>query len=148
MSESIVNTKVQDALVDVINKSVSAFEQGATFLSAELPDVVHQLLLWKAVESSMVFLLGILFLITPLFVYLRFGGKGKELTPASQNSYASHVPTLTHDKYGKPDDGMIPFSLLTTVCLIFAVFAINVTWLQILIAPKIFLIEYAANLLK
>jgi hypothetical protein len=147
MSESIVNTKVQDALVDVINKSVTAFEQGASFLAAELPDVVYQLLLWHAVKSAVFCVIGIFLLVLMVVILVKYSGKGAE-TEENEYHRMKYKWTLTHDDDGDVGPHVI---VLGVVCILltFISFAlINMTWLQIMIAPKIFLIEYAANLLK
>ena len=152
---------LDEALARLINRSVDAAESVAggisqatgdatAFLVAEIPDVIQQLLVWHAIESLVWFLSGVLLLAAPWFVYWKWGGRGKPSEP--YYGEARYVETLTHDGRGKVDgDGVFGLIMLGGVVATPAGFAFalnNLEWLQILVAPKLYLLEYARVLLR
>ena len=136
-----MNEQLQQALAQVIEKATDGVQSGVSFLSAELPDVIHQLLMWKMVESLIWCVVGIFFTVGAIRLIAKNSGRGKE----DDRKYKA---TLTHDERGDiaPWSPILIVPLLTIVVI--ASSTINITWLQILIAPKVYLIEYAASLVK
>jgi hypothetical protein len=136
-----MNDQLQQALSQILEQTVSGVQAGVTLLSAELPDVIHQLLMWKMIESLIWCVVGILFTVGSIRWISKNSGKGKE-------EGRNYKATLTHDERGD----IAPWSPILIVPLVIIVaiacFTINITWLQILIAPKVYLIEYAASLIK
>ncbi len=126
-SEQLENT-ANEALRAIIDNAAAAKE----FILAELPEVVQQLLMWKAAESIVECLIGITGIVIPLlFVRWQFKNRVK------------HLKVLS--------GGGEPIYALNTLLLLpagigFSV--INLVWLQIWIAPKVYLLEYAASLIK
>ena len=151
---------LDEALTRLINRSVDAAESvagdignatgdAAAFLVAEIPDVIQQLLIWHAIESFIWFFLGTLVLAMPWFVYWRWGGRGKPGEP--HYGEARYVETLTHDRRGKVDvEAVGLFALLSGIATVtgFTMLMNNLEWLQILVAPKLYLLEYARVLLR
>ena len=122
-----MNEELQKALAALLAKTTSAAEAGASFLQAELPEVIQQLLMWKAVESGVHFLLAAI--ATGLLVW---GAKRFWQWCRAEDSYMESLV-------------MLP----AIAASVFAVIAMSsLDWLQILIAPKVYLIEYAASLAK
>ena len=151
---------LDEALARLINRSVDAAESVAggisqatgdatAFLMAEIPDVIQQMLVWHAIESLIWFLPGVLLLASPWFVYWKWGGRGKPGEP--RYGKPSFEPTFTHYASGEVDgDGMGPL-VLGGVVATFAGFALamnNLEWLQILVAPKLYLLEYARAIIR
>lgn len=135
-----MNEQLQNAVASLINESLSLFEKGKTFLSTEIPDVVQQLLLWHATVSFLYTLMGIGILLgLTYFDYKQWVFWTTEVKDRYDN-----LKKRIEGEHG-------PFALLNVFQLLPIIYAIslfNLTWLQILIAPKIFLIEYAAKLIK
>ena len=50
-----MNEQLQKALVELIGKASNGIDASVSFLSAEIPDVIHQLLLWYAAKSAIEF---------------------------------------------------------------------------------------------
>jgi hypothetical protein len=136
--ELAMNDKLQNAVAGMINKSIAAFEAGADFLSEQIPDVLHQLLLWHALRSGVECLFGVLLLIGFIVADVIVGK-------------AVHKESMA-DTYDKGMAFVLGYLLLgsfvrlgyVAICFHF----INLTWLQIWVAPKVWLIEYAAKLVK
>jgi len=47
-----MNEQLQQAVAELIEKSLSMLQTGADFMAAEIPDVVHQLLMWHMVKAQ------------------------------------------------------------------------------------------------
>tara|TARA_R110000772_G_scaffold61076_1_gene137672 strand:+ start:548 stop:946 length:399 start_codon:yes stop_codon:yes gene_type:complete len=127
---------LDEALALLITKALEGVDTSVGFLQAELPDVVTQLLMWHGVRSGVVAVLGLgLFIATWYWVFRLFA------------------------KIEKQDDGEWNRDLPPKVVIKALVFVsvgvlgttlsfdfINLTWLQIWIAPKVWLLEYAARM--
>ena len=118
---------LEQALTEILQKAVSGVEKGVGFLQTELPEAVSQLLLWHFWKSLIFNVLGLIIIITVVF-------------------FAKRAWIL----FGKIEDEpvillpLISFMIMTTLSLVL----FDIVWLQILIAPKLYLIEYAAELIK
>ena len=55
-----MNEQLQQAISQLITMSLVAIDKGATFLSGQIPDVIQQLLLWKAWQSFLHFFIVVL----------------------------------------------------------------------------------------
>ena len=160
-SNTTAPNPLDEALTRLINRSIDAAESVAggiseasgdatAFLVAEIPDVIQQLLVWHAIESLIWFLPGLLLIAAPWFVYWKWGGRGKPGAPRYDGE-PSFEPTFTHYANGEVDgDGMGPLVLGGVVATLagFALALNNLEWLQILVAPKLYLLEYARVLLR
>ena len=123
-----VATTLPEALAKIIDTAVNGLDAGINFLSTQIPDVIHQLLLYNAVWSFMWWLFALIGMIAVISI----------------NAY---VWTRTGDKEWGNDEAraLFFFSVIVMMPLI-ATFACNWDWLKIWLAPKIYLIEYAAAL--
>ena len=113
------------AVADLILTTISTADEAKIFILSEMPEVVSQLLLWGALQSLLIFCAFLIPLAAVLYVFYR----------------AYKDSTLPNKKMTEG----------TIVCLIVcALFAIgfsslalsNLEWLQILVAPKVYLLEY------
>lgn len=117
---------LEQALASILQKTVNAVEAGVSFLSDQLPDVIQQLLIWHAVKS------GVWFVITLICTIVL--GRWLYKTLKSPDCW---------DDYGP-----LPILFGGAVVFLFVITFKNLDWLQILVAPKLYLIEYAAELYK
>lgn len=146
---------LDEALTRLINRSVDAAESVAgditnatgtalDFLATEIPDVVQQLLIWHALESFIWFFPGTLILATPWFVYWKWGGRGEPTEP--KYGETRYVETLTHGYDGHiSQDALFALLLCGAMATLvgLAVTLSNLDWIKILVAPKLYLLEYA-----
>lgn len=152
-----MNEQLQQALTAILNKTMSGVDAGVSFLSAEIPDVIHQLLMWKLAEACLllavftaVAILGGVAIrksYVPVKRHMRgsslyYGNSGNDLEKEGKELMAENA-------------GAMPFAIFGLIFGVIAlfVFAVNGTQkvaviLQIWLAPKIYLIEYAASLAK
>lgn len=113
-----LQTTLNDALVGVIESATSAKD----FILAELPDVVNQLLMWNMTVSLAWF--SLFFLATVIFIC-----------------------GLIRSWNKSADFEQLQFFFLGSLSSFFLTCCSH-TWLKILIAPKLYLLEYAASLVK
>ena len=135
-----MNEQLQLAVSTLIQTSLNAIDKGTAFLSNQIPEVIQQLLLWKAIASFIEFSFGI-FIIGGIFAWLIYQYK----------YWTTPVTTLWGTTKVRFEDDVGVFSLLNIfliIPLIYGSSCINLIWLQILIAPKLYLIEYAKDFLK
>jgi hypothetical protein len=130
-----MNNELQKALLDIINSINSGTVSAIGFLKGEIPDVIQQILLWNGVKSAILFVVGILF---SIFVVIANIKAYKYLKAEEELNY--------------PDELLLFFTIATLINIILLIislaFLLNITWLQILIAPKVWLIEYSTSLIK
>lgn len=124
-----MNEQLQQAIAVLIEKSLKAFEAGADFMADQLPDVVQQLLMWYMVLGGVKAVAAVMLLVTASIVAYKGIGWTRNA--------------------GKYVDGWFIYSMCSILWLpviMLSVHLWNLTWLQIWVAPKIFLIEYAARM--
>lgn len=129
MSEETENT-INEALI----RMVDGVEQAGDFLAQEVPEVIGQLLRWHAVESG---------IYTALFVavlafYIWANLKQARWLRRRKWSYLDSVelPLMFGNLIGQP-------AAIALLCILW-----DLRWLQIWIAPKLYLVEYAATLAR
>ena len=135
-----MNEQLQLAVSTLIQTSLNAIDKGTTFLSNQIPEVIQQLLLWKAIASFIEFSSGI-FIIGGIFAWLIY--QYKYWTTTIETKWGTTKQRISEDNG--------PFVILNLSCvipLIYGSSCINLIWLQIWIAPKLYLIEYAKDFLK
>lgn len=132
-----------------LDKSLSTIIDGATekgaklvdFLYNQAPDVINQLLIYHGVESAAKCLGGLVLILVCPFIIVK-------LIKLYQKMFEQHI-----DKDWNSHPGFI------APTIVFAVFgfmftqiagwdAINLTWLKIWIAPKVYLLEYITQIGK
>lgn len=123
-----MNEQLQQALSELIIKATTGIDTASEFILAELPDVIYQLLMWHGVRSLLIAIACIVIFII-----------------ATVGNYKFYKYASKEDYWEQPYIfGNIFISMIYIPC----VCGFNITWLKIWIAPKVWLIEYAANLVK
>lgn len=113
-----MNEELQRALAEILNGAIEAKD----FLLSEMPDVINQLLWWHGVKSGLATLTFVLVWVGVVLLWRKLiKGDGDE-------------------------DVFLFCAVLTTMWSIVGWMFPSLDWLQILIAPKLYLIEYAAKL--
>jgi hypothetical protein len=133
-----MNEQLQQALAAILNKTMAGVEAGASFLQAELPDVIQQLLAWKLAEALCGAAAGALIVCLFLFCLRQLKALTKKEEEGNRISEGAIVITMI-------STFVTGMAALGGVLLIY--FKLKDA-LQIWIAPKIYLIEYAASLAK
>lgn len=140
-----MNEHFQNSLIEILNKTVNSIDASVSFLEAEIPDVVSQLLTWYAVKGVLLATIGVLLLLA----YAVAVRKVIESKPdEGSNFFWDRYPGSDHVEFSVQGGytlgvvgALICLSALDMIC--------NVEdTLQIVVTPKIWLIEYASSLIK
>lgn len=168
---------LESSLVSIIQSVQTGVQAGVTFLSEEIPDVLRQLIMWKAAYHGMwavlqASLIVIAFIMVRKCLLLiteqsRLEKLAEEHDGTVERSWRSHeqekleawieqrkLVAVSKAAANAGIPSLVIYCVLTGIALIAgAAGAINVfgnllTLTQLLIAPKVWLIEYAASLVK
>lgn len=133
MKEETVSA-LEKSLVTILDKTIVGVEQGVAFLSSEIPDVVRQLLLWHGMKNLIFFLVGLVMIASSAYII----------------KYASML--RKKDEFDWDNEGYLLQQIfyygLSLLIFGLSFIGLNIEWIQVWIAPKVWLIEYAASLVK
>jgi hypothetical protein len=149
-----MNEQANKTLAELLQKASAGIDAAVSFSQAQIPDVVHQLLVWNFVHSVILTVIAVASV--PLVVwFVRNQCKKQEVGIIGGEGYSwergnpRYATTLIWDYKGELNLTIIPFSAVLFGWAVFVISAIaNPTWLKIWLAPKLYLIEYAAGLMK
>lgn len=155
----------EQALKEILERTLNGVDAATQFSKEQIPDVVEQLLLWHGIESFMFFMIGVAIVV---LVSVTIKKLLSNLCPAISKKEArqayergekwtryregSGVTSRQYDKIVDGEDGYI--KIMTTITALLPLFIgllitlSNLGWLQIIVAPKLYLLEYAAELVK
>ena len=128
-----MNEQANKILVELLQKASDGIDSAVAFSQAQIPDVVHQLLVWNFVSS-------VLF---QFFILLAVAGY----------AFAAYKFVKISSSKNLGEGTLIVSAVSLVVGACFAVglsvaFFSYFDWLKIWLAPKLYLIEYAASLIK
>lgn len=139
MDTSKFSDNMAQAMTLLIEKVSAGIDAASTFLAAQIPDVLRQLLLYNFVINLLICLLGLGIVVSTPFVLKYVFSKTKESYP---HRHLYHFDQLNY--------GWLIFLLggipLTTLGLI--LFFTHFDWIKIWLAPKIYLIQYGVELVR
>lgn len=133
-----MNEELQKALAETIDKATQATD----FIVSETPEVVQQLLTWKMYESIVANIISILALVgVPALSLMTF----RILRRKFKNSGMYSIAGISEGVFTA---WVIASAVACLTSIIFCFGEMNLDWLKILLAPKVYLIDYAASILK
>lgn len=119
-----MNEQAQKIMLDLLKKASDGIDSAVSFSQAQIPDVVHQLLMWNAISSISVQLLCLFIIAVCILICVK----------AHKGDYNLFIISLS----------LFSTIIFASLCVLFSSF----DWLKIWVAPKLYLIEYAASLMK
>jgi hypothetical protein len=173
-----MNEQTNKILSGLLQKASDGIDAAVSFSQAQIPDVVHQLLVWKFTISLIYFFIGLAIIPLWLLAYKKSsalathlsGGRAERIKQQKADARAAYHAGKSWTRYGgsgtttsiefdrimEQNPGILGrtlihplafcvtgcFSLLMTICIV------NFEWLKIWLAPKLYLLEYAASLVK
>lgn len=161
-----VKEKASDILLNMVNVTIQTMNDVVAFGKQQIPEVIHQLLMWKAVESFIPFAVNIILMVIGILLMTRWGKRVgnamAEKREKAKEDYKNAEPwtrwssgtSLTSHSYDvfMGTSGLVRWVVVSIglVLLLNATAAAlhSLEWLKILVAPKVYLIEYAAELIK
>lgn len=118
--------QLQNALINFVNLITQTVEEGKDFAVAQMPDVINQLLYWNFTKSFLLFLLSI------TLIGLSLGGIVYSIRKMIKENYVFK-------------DIHVAIIFVASLLIMPSIFLFSIEWLKILIAPKIFVLEYMKN---
>jgi hypothetical protein len=127
-----MNEELQKKLVEIINGAQKVGKEAFIFTKEQVPDVIQQLLMWKFAQSLTVIIFSL--------IVFEFGRR--------VFFWASRA--ITKEKYGGEEYHFLGgfFAVVVMGASIVVIFSSTQNALQIWIAPKVYLLEYAAQLIS
>ncbi len=150
-----MNEQAQKVLADLLQRAVSGVDAAVNFSQSQIPDVIHQLLVWKFTQSIIGQVFSIL-VVTCLIIIVNKAIKNKGVKEENKSGrYESLSPRYVgHGAFYDNEGDLNSFGFIAIACSVVVtavmtlLFLSNFDWLKIWIAPKLYLIEYAASLVK
>lgn len=149
-----MNEQANKILVDLLQKASNGIDAAVSFSQAQIPDVIHQLLVWNFV-SSLVSTLLILATLPFACKFIMKMMKREQDGVMGNDGYSwerdkeKYKPTLVWEKNGDISPVSMLFGVGVFLYSLFVFVGVaDMTWLKIWLAPKLYLIEYAASLVK
>ncbi|HAX3035068.1 hypothetical protein JEM57_22530 [Escherichia albertii] len=141
-------------LIELLQKASNGIDTAVSFSQAQIPDVVHQLLLWNMVDSLIKTLIAIL-TIPLVFRFMKKQYQKVEIGIFDNEGWLwekgkpKYKPTMIWESNGEISFLILPLAAVFVLWVSFIIAVVtNMTWLKIWLAPKLYLIEYAASLVK
>ena len=128
-----VNAELQGKLVEFMDMTLSGLENGAAFLQGELPDYIKELLLWYGTYHFLMLLIGIGLLSLFLWLDYKFYRMIKERSDWGDDE-------VLFIYFGLGSIARLPLYGITMAEFL------NLYWLKIWLAPKVWLVEYVLRL--
>ncbi len=145
--KTAVPNELTNELANILRDVATSVGGAKDFMISELPDVVSQLLIWHGLYSAITTLSAIIFILVFTKALIKYSGQGELIDDTDSYNRPRYKTTLTHDSGGD-----IGPHIMASMCLLGAIpiafTHINLVWLQIWVAPKVWLIEYASTLIK
>lgn len=152
-------------LVELLQKAVNGIDAAVSFSQAQIPDVINQLLLWKAVSSFISFAVGAVLIFAGPKLVIRFYRMAKQAHMSALNNaqkdyeqgkaWTRYSPgsSVTSVSFDSLVGSGFAITLVTgiafiAVAIVSLVLVTEFDWLKIWLAPKLYLLEYAASLIK
>lgn len=153
-----MNEQLQQALLEILKGVTSGINTAKDFLLAETPEVIQQLLLWKLWESVFEIVVGGVIVGLTTFAICRCvkhislsfkANRAYQATNDRQKELEAKAEEDFHDvraiAYGAV---MVIGGLVSLIGGLPLLYCSTKTALQIWLAPKLYLIEFSASLVK
>lgn len=139
-----MNEQLQGAVAQILERAISGIDSSVDFMQAELPDVIERLLLWYAVKSVAISIFGLILLLAYVIaISLAYKSRPAD---GGENLFWERWSHKSNNEFNF--DWTLVFGVGCVFVLIPSIIMITsiMTAIQIWIAPKIWLMEYAAKL--
>ena len=125
-------------------KAGTAVNASVDFVVAQTPDIVYQYLVWSFIESFIPFLVGMILVVGSFVVPY------KSFKKSFQHNAAQNIRRREEGKCEKDwfvdANPLLMANMFIVITIPVGVTHLNIVWLKIWLAPKLFLLEKAAEL--
>ncbi len=127
--ENAMQPELQNKLTSILNWVEETAKQAGDFVVEQTPLYIQELLAWNFWYSLIWFILGVVYLGVGLFSIVKLIKNGKEILDSLE--FSPNVLWVLPSVFG----------IGCGMCTIFG----NLEWLQITVAPRVWLVEYVAS---
>ena len=151
----------ENLLVKLIEKTVNSMEviegaamEAGVFVGEQIPLVIKELLTWKMVEAGVFMTFALAMILFPILVMSIGAKKYRKYINSDHHHAEYHRNNGWWNWLCDTEDGGIFYGVLSMFGFALYMgaiptFCINlINFLQIVVAPRVYLIEYAASLVK
>ena len=143
-----MNEQLETQLVEILQAVSTSVGDAKEFIITELPDVVQQVLSWYTVLSIIENIIGIILVVLMVYIIRNMVVKPKSMSTANIVQRLSFMKENYNENGIDYSPGVLLWAATVIVMFAAAMSTLNIVFLKILIAPKLWLIEYAATLGK
>ncbi len=143
-------TNVDKAVALMIERAVNGVDAAVAFGAAQLPDIIRQLLVWKTTQYIFLVLLFAVALAVCVAVAVRTARRYRAMCTTVLSECSGEQSTYDRQRLVEklPDPSRLLLVLTIGAIVSGVIMAVRICYLlQILIAPKVWLLEYARDLL-
>ncbi len=142
-----MNEQLQAQFVQIIQSVSESAASAKNFVLSELPDVAQQVINWYLFKSvfeniiALIFIIFAIYLLTKLFQV--------PISKSKANKFQLFCYEFTRDGEIKElmPTVLIPIAAII-ICMVLSINYLNLDCFKIIIAPKLWLIEYTTNILR
>lgn len=142
-----MNEQLQAQFIQIIQSVSESAASAKNFVLAELPDVAQQVINWYLFKSvfeniiALIFIIFAIYLLTKLFQV--------PISKSKANKFQLFCYEFTRDGEIKElmPTVLIPIAAII-ICVVLSINYLNLDCFKIIIAPKLWLIEYTTNILS
>jgi len=128
-----MDNELQKQIADVLQKALAAAQKGGEWIAGQVPDVLQQLLLWTIAQG----VLALLAIIAIAIAWRMFLPRWWAWCKDGEKYEDRHMTVI-----------LVIFTALPCAALVSWLISLVVDGFKAAIAPKLFLLEYVAHLLK
>lgn len=146
-----MNEQLKIELAKLVGMLNEGAEKVAEFGAEQIPIVLQQLLLWHWIASFLAFLFGLVLTVVPILMRNVFNRNLKFASDAKRNgddwaifNGCKTISSFRHDLMVFSNAYLPWFSAASGVIIALS----NFDWLKIWLAPNLYLLEYAAGIVK
>jgi len=130
-----MNSKLEEQLEKVIEKSIEIAEQTGEFVINEGTDLLRQFFLWHTCKHAMLAFIGVLLIVTGRFLMYAWTRK------ADKDEKTSYDEAKIFGRIGEAVSTVISF-VIPTIVGVLMVLVEGYQLLYVLVAPKLYLVDY------
>lgn len=147
-----MNEQLQKVLADIITRVTSGADAVVEFSKQQLPEVLQQLLMWHFISHLLSFIIPLVLLTLCLTISVKFWHRVPKQDSRDKDDRCPWIADEYRDKaHALYFKYWLPGYILPVVSFILGIITLfnsNLVWLKIVLAPKLYLLEYAASLIK
>lgn len=143
--------RAEQVLVGLLERAVQGVDAAVEFSQAEIPEVITQLLVWHFAENFISFVVALLLYAFSIWYVVWIFKQRPEAIGEEKDHWGDPVTRYKRSFWFDRDGdstGAHAIALAAVIPIMLASIVMNITWLKIWVAPKLYLLEYGASLLK